>query len=84
MESIIEKQEMFDEYQNGPLVTIKKTIGTSSFITVFNKCWDYKDSMKNITFNTVTKPLEQPNVSFTEIDLKPVASLKIYKVTIKR
>jgi hypothetical protein len=84
MESIIERQEMFDEYQNGPLVTIKKVIRPSQFTTVFSKCWGYKDTMKEISFNTITKPLEQENVSFIEFDLKPVASVKIYRVTIKR
>jgi hypothetical protein len=84
MKSLEEKQEMFDQFQNGSLITIKRAIRPSQFTTIFSKCWGYNDTMKEISFNTITKPLEQENVSFVELDLKPVASVKIYRVTIKR
>lgn len=77
------KKFIYDEYQNAKKTTIKHSLDNRTL--VFNKCWNYVDSMKYVNFNTVTKPImDFPGVITEEVDLSPITIEKLYKITIKR
>jgi hypothetical protein len=84
---ILSKEDKHDLYQGylSQKSQILKVAVSNNIKLVFNKTWDYKADLKQITFKSLTKPsINYNGVQVETIDLQPVANFTYYQITIKK
>lgn len=79
------KGQLYTEYLASRAKPIKMDLPNGLKVS-FSKCWNYKDVLREITFNTLSKPdiVGFGNIMVEEVNLMPVANLTYYHITIKR
>lgn len=80
-----QKGKLYEEYLAEKSKPLSIDI-PNGFKLKFSQCWNYVASMKEISFNTMSKIDIVGNKSITieVVDLMPVANFKYYHITIKR
>jgi hypothetical protein len=64
--------------------TIETPIANGKTIKWLN-CWDYKDTLNQVSFKTTTPPpYKHEKIQVESLDLMPSANVTIYEVTVKR
>ncbi len=78
------KSEEYTLMNTSPGYELKTTIKDSKTIK-WVRVWDHKAFVTETQFKTITPPpFEHKLIKCEEIDLRPVANVTIYKVTIKK
>ena len=76
--------EEYNLYKESQPRTIETSIKNGKKVKWLN-CWDYKDTLNQVKFKTITRPpFEHDNISYQELNLSPLANVTIFEVTIKR
>lgn len=82
--TIEEKSQLYETYLSDRARTIEVPLKGGPKIT-YLKCWDYKATLKEITFKSLHDlPLEHSSVKIEEVDLMPIANFKYYQITVTR
>jgi hypothetical protein len=76
--------EEYNIYKESQPRTIETSIKNGRKIK-WASCWDYKDTLNQVTFKTLTKPpYEHESIKYQELNLSPMSNITVYEVTIKR
>lgn len=79
-----EKKELYEAYLLDRSRQIKVEIPNGPVLN-WNKCWNYKSNLKEVSFNTLMEPeIEHKLMKSEVVDLMPVANVKYWHITVLR
>lgn len=79
-----QKNKLYEDYLSQK-TKILRVDAPNGMKLLFNKTWDYKDSLKNITFKSINKPsIDYKDIDIETINLMPISNFTYYQITIKR